>query len=154
MGYTHYWYRPLVVPKPIMQAIVADFTKLLPTFEELGIKLADWQGRGKPEASLKCVWFNGAENCGHPKNSCIVIPWPTTDAHGIGTSEEAESGNWFAGTTLNTRCCDGDCSYETFMFARDISKEEFLQPSDEHKGLYFACCKTAFRPACCWIFKL
>ena len=52
---------------------------------------------------------------------------------------------WFAGAEISTRCCDGDCSYETFDFPQKIKIGEFQKP-DKGTGKYFDCCKTAFRP--------
>lgn len=145
MGYTHYWYRPKTVETSKMQAIVDDFNKLIIPLSDMGVKLGNGLGKGVPIVSVEEIYFNGLAACGHPKNSNISIPWPTATASGVNKGKP-EAGTWFAGTTLDTRTCDGDCSYETVGFPRDISKQKFLQESDEHKGLFFSCCKTAFRP--------
>lgn len=144
MGYTHYWERPKNISKAAFTAIVEDFKKLLPAFQEAGIKLADGLGDGEPEITSQLVQFNGATRCGHPKNELISIPWPSEGAGGIGNGDDAIVGNWFAGVELQTRACNGDCSYETFSFPRTIKLREWQKP-DEKKH-YFAFCKTAFRP--------
>lgn len=147
MGYTHYWYRPLQIPQSAMQAIADDFNKIILALDDTGVKLAGGLGRGLPTITAEEIWFNGSEDCGHPKNAKIVIPWPAKGAGGVNHGEPV-AGNWFAGTTLATRTCDGDCSYETVWFPADMAKEKgtYISESDTHKGLYFACCKTAFRP--------
>lgn len=159
MGYTHYWYREKEIDGDIYRAIVDDFKKLLPAFGAEGVKLAGGSGEGEPRIDYDEVWFNGASHCGHPPNHNIVIPWPSKKAVGVGASAEAISGQWFAGAEIETRCCDGDCSYETFDFPRIITEREPIgevcyynmarEPVYNEKakvGRYFHCCKTAFRP--------
>ena len=145
MGYTHYWHRPLAIETDAMRKIADDFTQLIAPLAAHGIKLAGGMGDGEPEISTQRLLFNGDQHCGHVKNAAISIPWPTADAGGIGNSLEGKAGSWFAGASLETRCCNGDCSYETFYLPR-ILEREFLQPNRERPSLYFSCCKTAFRP--------
>jgi hypothetical protein len=145
MGYTHYWYRPLKVEPAKMKAIADDFNKLILPLSDMGVKLGNGLGEDVPVINVKEIYFNGLAKCGHPKNTNIVIPWPTLTASGVNKGE-AIAGTWFAGTTLDTRTCDGDCSYETVGFPSDLSEESYKQESERHKGLYFSCCKTAFRP--------
>ena len=143
MGYTHYWYRPRIVPKSKFLAIVWDFRKLLPAFEEAGLRLANWDGGGEPEITDQAVNFNGSCHCGHPKDASIIIPWPEKGAGGVGTAVESKAGTWFAGVTLQSRTCDGDCSYESFNFPRVIKPRDWEEPKD---GKWFVFCKTGFRP--------
>lgn len=148
MGYTHYWYRPREISKPEMASIVSDFNKLVLILDDMGVKLADGFGQNVPEITPEDVWFNGSESCGHPANSEITIPWPSAGASGIGNNSRAVNGSWFAGAMLQTRACDGDCSYETFHFPRVTNPDdiEWQSERDRPKGLYFNCTKTAFRP--------
>ncbi len=140
MGYTHYWYREKEIEAPTYQAIVDDFRKLLPIFARSDVPLADGMGEGYPQLDAEMVYFNGSENCGHPKNKELVIPWPAKTAQGIGNKVDAINGKWFAGAVVDARTCDGDCSYETFAFPRIEDGEA------NEDGKYFNCTKTAFRP--------
>jgi hypothetical protein len=141
MGYTHYWYRKdREFPAEDMLAIVADFRKLIPTFDELGVKIAGGLGEGEPEYGPDGVWFNGLEKCGHPSRD-LGITWPSPTAAGV-AEEGKRAGTWFAGALLETRTCEGDCSHETFHFPR-VLDEDGYKGSD---GRYFACCKTAYKP--------
>ena len=72
------------------------------------------------------------------------------------------SGTWFAGLKLRTRSCGGDCSHETFSLPLEIEKDSWQKPigeishydqygkpvynDREEVGLYFDCCKTAYKP--------
>ena len=145
MGYTHYWYREKEIEKNTMLKIVQDFKKMLPIIEHLGIQLADGFGEKTPVIDLQRIWFNGKSKCGHLKNEEITIPWPSKEAGGVAEyTENVKSGNWFAGAKIDKRCCDGDCSYETVNFPKVITKEYMQQ--DKDTGLFFECCKTAYRP--------
>jgi hypothetical protein len=162
MGYTHYWYREREIGRATFASIVADFKKLLPIFKVLDVKLGNGRGKGKPIINSNEVIFNGLRNCGHPKNSHLVIPWPAPVVKpGIAlSSSQAVVGSWFAGVVLNQRACNGDCSYETFYFPRVLPQRyEPAQPvtycdMSGHPvcngkllvGKYFDFCKTAFRP--------
>jgi hypothetical protein len=113
----------------------------------MGVKLGNGLGEGVPVITDEKIYFNGLAACGHPANSNIVIPWPTKDAGGVNqVGREGAVGTWFAGTTLDTRTCDGDCSYETMGFPAVMPKDSYFQEHDHLKGLFFECCKTAFRP--------
>jgi len=98
--------------------------------------------------------------CGHKKFD-LGIAWAGKGAKGIGSSdaERAVDGSWFAGAKLNSRCCSGDCSHETFYFPRKLKKdEEPLEPiryydmngkavkRTEDVGKYFDFTKTAYKP--------
>ncbi|HDZ77114.1 MAG TPA: hypothetical protein ENH41_03425 [Candidatus Omnitrophica bacterium] len=143
MGYTHYWYKQKEVELKKFKKIVDDFKKVLPEIIKVGVVLADGSGEGEPILNYNLVSLNGAIKCGHLKNEAISIPWPSKNAGGVAKFlEDAKKGNWFAGAEIEKRCCDGDCSYESFIFER-IFNGKFLQ---KENGLYFDFCKTAFRP--------
>lgn len=144
MGYTHYWYRKLNYSEAEMTSIVSDFAKLVPKLAELGVPLAAGDGKEQPHIDAELICFNGVTACGHPENSAVVIPWPSENASGVGNGYHGEQ--WFAGAKLDARTCDGDCSYETLYFPRSVPQDWFKQEDDKHKGLYFFCCKTAYRP--------
>lgn len=146
MGYTHYWYRKISIPSNKMQPIANDFGKVVLALDDMGVHLADGFGKNAPEISAETIWFNGLENCGHRKNEEVSIPWPDRKANGVNSRIEPISGQWFAGSLLSTRTCNGDCSYETFHFPAEMDKSGYLQTDDKRKDLYFNCCKTAFRP--------
>ncbi|MFN3466712.1 MAG: hypothetical protein ACK4WF_03315 [Candidatus Brocadiales bacterium] len=146
MGYTHHWYRQKEIDKGVFSAIVKDFRKLLPVLEKEGVKLAGSMGEGEPEITDDFVCFNGSRYCGHKKDEAVVIPWPTETAGGIAKNEteNVKAGHWFAGVLLEKRTCNGDCSYEDFVFERMYEPTGWERPKEG--GLYFSCCKTAFRP--------
>jgi len=143
MGYTHYWRRPKEIEAIVFKAIVDDFKQLLPTFAELNVPLAGPLGTGEPRITYDSVDFNGSENCGHEPTMQLCIPWPTEDAGGLFAGDPVV-GEWFAGSLVSTRACPGDCSYESFNFPRVLTIGSWQELDD--RGLYFDCCKTAFRP--------
>lgn len=144
MGYTHYWYRPEVIAPETFRAIVVDTQKVLAEIEGYEIPLAGPMGTGRPELTAELIGFNGADECGHPDNKSIIIPWPTSDAGGVKSGAGA-AGTWFAGATLQTRTCDGSCSYESFIIEREVFRAEREKDKPNPRGV-FNCCKTAFRP--------
>lgn len=146
MGYTHYWYRPKKISEADMQAIAGDFARLVLALDDMGVKIADGHGAGTPEITPALVCFNGVANCGHAKNEEITIPWPDKQAHGVNEGGNAVSGSWFGGALLSTRTCNGDCSYETFYFPAEMSKDSFWQENNRNRELFFNCTKTAYRP--------
>ncbi len=141
MGYTHYWRREKELDAAKYASAVADFQRLILTLEDSGIRLAGPMGDGLPEFTADELAFNGPDDCGHPQNSEISIPWPAPSAGGVGPNKTAVDGSWFAGALLQTRACDGSCSYETFRIPRVT---EHTEPDKE--GRFFDCCKTAYRP--------
>lgn len=147
MGYTHYWRRPKTINEDIFKAVVKDFRKLMPELESAGCKLADWEGNGSPQITDEVISFNGPLNCGHQKDDALIIPWPTDDAGGIAKAgEDTKKGTWLGeikAASIQKRCCNGNCSYETFVFNRKMIPESYETPEN---GRYFAFCKTAFRP--------
>jgi hypothetical protein len=147
MGYTHYWYREQTIAPETMKHIADDFAAIVLRLDDLGVHLAGGLGEGAPEITPEMIRFNGPEDCGHPKNSAISIPWPTLHAQGVIDGKGRAAGNWFAGATLDARCCDGSCSYETFDFPREFDMSEYVQArKGKTPPQYFACCKTAYRP--------
>lgn len=143
MGYTHYWYRKKELEKKKFDKIISEFRKMIPVLSELNVHLADGLGKGKAKITEKEVCFNGPVKCGHEKNEAISIPWPSKTAGGVAKySKNMKMGNWFAGAIIDKRCCNGDCSYETFIFQR-VFDSPYPQERD---GKFFACCKTAYRP--------
>lgn len=143
MGYTHYWYRRKTIRPQEYAAIISDFKKIIPVLaEKYDIRLAGPDGYGDPIINDNEVSFNGPVNCGHPENHELTIPWPSKDAGGVMIGGIV--GDWFAGSVINTRMCNGDCSYETFYFPRKYLPLEWEKPNSA--GFYFQFCKTAFRP--------
>jgi len=145
VGYTHYWYRPKTIRKQEFESIVRDFKVLVPYLAKAGCPLAGPRGEGEAVINKGEIAFNGPRACGHPKNSKISIPWPTGDAGGIANpfKENAKTGTRYAGAEIRKRCCDGDCSYESFIFSRIRKPEKWEKVSEEG---WFDFCKTAFRP--------
>lgn len=142
MGYTHYWYRPKEIDRETFRNIVEDFKRLLPELERLGVLLAGPLGEGEPILNDEQVAFNGKADCGHEKRE-IIIPWPAPDAGGVFGDDEPVGGAWFAGHIVTTRACNGDCSYESFIFDRVYQSDVWEEP---HPEGWFDFCKTAFRP--------
>jgi len=159
MGYTHYWYREKEISQELYRAIVDDFKKIKPVLEREGVNLAGGLGEGEPLIDYDEVSFNGVRNCGHPVNHEICIAWASPKAEGVGSSLADVDGQWFAGRYLTKRCCDGDCSHETFYFPRVIDDPHIIGKIAYHdmggKAVYnepskvgtcFDFCKTAFKP--------
>lgn len=145
MGYTHYWYRPRVIPDAIFRRIGGDFEKLIVPLSDAGIELAGGLGEGTPEITEDVVRFNGLNACGHPPTDELVIAYPSEHAHGIGPSSTAIDGSFYElGVTVKHRCCNGRCSFETFCLAksREVGREE----TPETNGQYCDYIKTGFRP--------
>ena len=81
-------------------------------------------------------------HCGHVQNEEVVIPFPSADAAGIGSSTNAVEGSYHGmGTLLKHRTCDGNCSYETFRLGRICNDMDNIR-----NGLFSDSCKTGFRP--------
>lgn len=145
MGYSHYWHRPQTVPDGIWDSIRRDFELLVLPLSDEGCDLAGGLGEGPPEIADDLIRFNGPEDCGHPKNDELVIPYPSEMARGIGSSARAIDGDFYGvGVTVSHRCCNGSCCYETFSFAKSMELRPDNTP-DEH-GLFIEYVKTAFRP--------
>lgn len=176
MGYTHYYDISAEFDKIAFGKVAADFKKMITPLKHLGVILADGLGENYPTISPTEITFNGLEKCGHTKRD-LGITWPSDVASGISTNkvdcqlQELTKSQWFAGATLETRACDGDCSHETFsleqklettMTRHDGSTYE-LEPKgeevcytnpdgtknktpDNEVGKYFQCTKTAFKP--------
>lgn len=80
----------------------------------------------------------------------------------LAVNDSDVSGTWFAGLKLKKRTCGGDCSHETFSLPLEVEKEDWQKPigrisyydsrgrpvynDPKEVGLYFQCCKTAFKP--------
>lgn len=141
MGYTHYWYRQEAdIGTEAMGKISADFARLVGPLMAAGVVLAGGDGEGEPEITPEALVFNGPSNCGHESRH-LGITWPASDARGGVGVASPPVGTWFAGSTLATRTCDGDCSHETFFLE---AHEE--QPYRAGNGEYFTFCKTAYKP--------
>jgi hypothetical protein len=154
MGYTHYYYVASKYSKEDFSHVSYDFKKMLPTLTHLGIKLADGQGENTPIISPTQITFNGLSKCGHTQRD-LGITWASKGAKGVSTSpvgqklEELTKGNWFAGATLETRACGGDCSHETFHLSQEsVERDSRMQKFNDvtGKGLNFNFTKTAFKP--------
>ena len=157
MGYTHYWERPTVLPRPQFLAAVEDCRRLC---NALPIPLGDADGRGKPRFNSTQICFNGHVDSGKltsiPHEPGLISP--STDAHGVAVSGQSDPvvGGWGGGPTVNARVLgpDGDGSYETFCV------ERVRRPRHPHErpenGWWSDFCKTNYRPydlcvQCCLI---
>jgi hypothetical protein len=109
----------------------------------MGVRLGNAFGQDVPLIGPDNVVFNGIEDCGHPVNKEIGIAWPATGARGVGATTSPIAGDWFAGATLSTRACSGDCSHETFSFPRVFQPQSWEEVKPEG---WFAFCKTAYKP--------
>lgn len=144
MGYNHYWMRDEEIEAEAFSRVVADFRQCVLALHDLGVQLAGRMGEGLPQIDQDGIAFNGLMNCGHPKNEDICIPFPSAEASGVGDSADAIVGNWFIGVQLRRRTCNGDCSYEPFIF--DRIAEEPKPDQDDPYLRTFEYCKTGFRP--------
>jgi hypothetical protein len=150
MGYTHSCERKPHIELAVWKNIITDFGKLVPVMANHGVALAGGSGKGKPIVNRCRICFNGPRRCGHPRNPRVVVPWPAAGATGVDTSEASISGTWLTlfkpFPSLNARCCNGSCVYETFELPRIFPVRDypaFLQGND---GMWCGYCKTAFRP--------
>jgi len=142
MGYCHYWEIDAEIDQESFSSVIADFNRMVLTLDDLGVRLAGPLGEGLPVIDTDSIAFNGVWHCGHAKNEEIVIPFPVTDASGVGSSIDAVESSYFGmGTLLRHRTCDGNCSYETFSFSRRCGDAAKLV-----NGRLADSCKTAFRP--------
>jgi hypothetical protein len=145
MGYTHYWDRPQDISQDLFGRIRADFERLILPLSDLGVDLADWDGKGTPTITDDLIRFNGVTDCGHPENEDLVIPYPTQEAQGIGPNSTAIEGDFHGwGVTIRHRCCNGHCSFETLALARKLDLQAGDDPDEN--GLYGEWVKTGFRP--------
>ncbi len=153
MGYTHYYYVSQKYEAGEFASVVADFKKMLPALEHLGVKLADAFGENKPIINDDEIRFNGLSKCGHTQKD-LGITWPAPKAkgilkNGVGTQlQQITRGNWFAGAQLESRVCGGDCSHETFSLERlgKFSPHKLEGDDFKNDGLIFECTKTAYKP--------
>jgi hypothetical protein len=145
MGYTHYWHRPEVIPAETFAAIRSDFDRLILPLADCGVLLAGPLGEDVPVITSDEIAFNGLRYCGHPANESLVIPYPNPDASGIGSSLNAihDSADGLT-TTIQHRCCNGRCSYETFRFSKHLQSD--FEPTVDANGLCIEYVKTGFRP--------
>lgn len=143
MGYTHYWYRPQELPKDAYAKVAEDAKKVRAWLDGMSVPLKGGLGTGEPIINDTEIVFNGDAKCGHTHRD-LGITWPAPDACGVGRSDGARAGNWFAGALLARRTCDGDCSHETFYLPRVFKPETYEKPKAD--GTYFAFCKTAYKP--------
>lgn len=124
---------------------------MLKPLEHLGVKLADGLGQNKPIITDKKICFNGLEKCGHQQRD-LGITWPSSNAKGISENktftqlQELTKSSWFAGASLETRVCGGDCSHETFLLEQRQTNIPSYKLDTESNGLIFQCTKTAFKP--------
>ncbi len=103
------------------------------------------RGRAVRRTRRRPAGFNGLRACWHPQNDELVIPYPSESAHGIGPNATAIDGDFHnVGVTLRHRCCNGCCSYETFLLSRSKTLPTNAAPDDH--GLFGEYVKTAFRP--------
>jgi hypothetical protein len=59
MGYTLYWYRDKLIKQVIFDAILNDFEKIRPEFDQNQIELAGPDGDGPPRINEYGISFNG-----------------------------------------------------------------------------------------------
>lgn len=151
MGYTHYYYQKPKLNRTDFFKVARDFKKMVPIMGHLGIKLGDGLGQNTPSITPESIWFNGLEKCGHQKMD-IGLAWPSENAQGVNESYtrkeliEVSKGHWFAGRTLETRVCGGDCSYETFELTQQKESESMKYHTTEDGEYFFNCTKTNYKP--------
>lgn len=150
MGYTHYFYRISDLDRELFKKVCLDFRKMNKVFPHMGFQLGNGFGEDEPTITFHEISFNGLVNCGHPEDD-IGLCWPSADAGGVtiikkGQKEKAVDGHWFAGQTLSTRTCGGDCSYESFNLEQHV--EDSIPHSEEGKKdpYMFGFTKTNYRP--------
>ncbi len=143
MGYNHYWRRADEIERSVYDGIVLDFERLILPLEDVGVRLAGAHGDGVPQIDHSAITFNGVRKCGHPDNPDIYIPFPCATGNGIGSSRDGIQSSNPLFVELKHRTCNGRCDCESFNLPR-LVPTAFRQPDED--GLYFYCCKTAFKP--------
>lgn len=139
MGYAHYWSRPAHLDRQAFERFAQDCGRIVETARAHRFALSGPGGVGEPVINPAGVAFNGAEACGHEPRD-LVAPWPTEDAAGVAHGETPLD-QWFGGDLVDTRLCNGDCSYEDFWIDRDLG------PRARSCGSRISeLCKTGFRP--------
>jgi hypothetical protein len=145
MRYSHYWYRPHVIPDDLFSRIRADFEKLVLPLETTGIQFAGALGEGPSELSDEIIQFNGLIDCGHPANEELIISYPSPQAEGVGPSSTAIDGSFYdLGVTVRHRCCNGSCCYEAFTLGKAMQLSPYAKP--DGNGLCCDFVKTGLRP--------
>jgi hypothetical protein len=102
MGYCHYWEIEQEIGRESFSRIIADVERIILTLDDMGVRLAGPLGKGLPEMDAAHIAFNGLWDCGHAKNDEIVIPFPTVDAAGIGSSINAVAGSYYGVTPYSS----------------------------------------------------
>jgi hypothetical protein len=137
-----------------MEKIATDFKRLLPVFQRLGVKLADWNGEGDYDdviANNEMIRFNGSKHCGHDVGTELTqvqIKRIISDNSSSSSSSNDDDDNNNNNDdddcvdieTYITRSCEGDCSHETFYFGRHKYDDYNGYRTDLHW------CKTARKP--------
>ena len=147
MGYTHYWERQQVLPRPQFMAAVEDCRCLC---KVMNIPLGDAHGEGDPTFTDEEICFNGRIDSGRLSAVQQVegLIWPRQEAHGVAAigEEDAVVGGWGAGPAVSARVLgpNGDGSYETFSIQR-IHLPRY--PQERGTGGWWSnFCKTNYRP--------
>jgi len=150
MGYTHYWRRTRAFEREQFEMVTADVARVVPALAQLGVPLAGPCGNGLPELNADAICFNGVRECAHERRQ-LGLAWPGAGANGVclvyehGPGGDTDVGGlWFAGQYVRERTCEGDCSYESFFLPRVFEVGQWQKPDEQ--GLFFAFCKTAYRP--------
>ena len=143
MGYNHYWHREEEIESSLFERLALDFERLILPLEDVGVRLAGYDGCGLPQIDHSGIVFNGVEVCGHPQNPDVYIPFPCDTASGIGGSGDAIYSSNPLFVELKRRTCNGVCRCESFNLPRRVDRR--WHKPDEH-GRYFYSCKTAFKP--------
>src|SRR5215204_4988766 len=104
MGYTHYWERPKVLPRPQLGMAVQDCRRLCAA---LAIPLGDAGGEGRPTFNSREICFNGHVESGRRSSvqKTDGLVWPTAGAHGVAAAGAAAAvdGGWGAGPAVTAR---------------------------------------------------
>ncbi|MFP3190365.1 MAG: hypothetical protein RXR31_03385 [Thermoproteota archaeon] len=86
MGITHYWEIRKTIEKDRFAKIAQDFKKTIPY---LGVELAGWDGKGKPEITNNIIRFNGKEPHDYETfHFGRIAKWPHYS--------KSDRGTWFA----------------------------------------------------------
>jgi hypothetical protein len=120
MGYDHYWKRQTEIEAHLFERIVLDFERLILPLEDAGVSLAGFNGLGLPEIDHSAIVFNGVQECGHPHNPDISIPFPCERAGGIDSSRDAIDSSNPLFVELKHRACNGSCRCESFNLPRVV----------------------------------
>ena len=116
MIYTHTIYRKRTFNRKPFENVINDFKRMVGPMRRLGAALAGADGSGTPTITQNGITFNGVKKCYHGAfDFGITMPAPLASGimqnRNMADLEQIVMHRWDGGSFLETRACDGICSY-------------------------------------------